>query len=273
MSDLPWRLWRRQAWVLARQEVSRSVFSRRALPVYLLVAMPIGLALLRAVFLPGHTRLDLSHPTVDFAQMFHFFILRFVVFFANAVIFVKLFRGEILERSLHYTLAAPVRRNVLVVGKYLGGLASAMAILIPATATTYVLMYCAHLKLGFRVVFSGDTLGALVSYLLVVALACVAYGSLFMLAGLFFRNPMVPAIIFLGWEVLTPFLPPLLKALSFVHYLSSLVPVPPELGPLAILSQPVNPWLAILGIMAVSGSLLALSSRKATRLEVTYATE
>jgi hypothetical protein len=107
----------------------------------------------------------------------------------------------------------------------------------------------------------------------VVVLACISDGALFLLAGLFFRNPMVPAILFLGWEVLTPFLPPFLKAISVVHYLNSLVPVPPKLGPLALISQPVAPWIAVLGLAVVTGVALLLCVRKARRLEVTYATE
>jgi ABC-type transport system involved in multi-copper enzyme maturation permease subunit len=266
-------LWRRQAWTVARHELVRSAFSRRAVAVYLLAAMPIVLAGLRALFLPDKLRLDATHPTVDFAQMFQFFILRFVVFFATAVTFVKLFRGEILERSLHYSLLAPLRRAVLVTGKYLGGLLASVLILVPATAATFVLMYAAHLRLGLDAVFSPTTLGQMVQYLLVVALACVAYGALFLLAGLFFRNPMVPAILFLGWEVLTPFLPPFLKAISVVHYLNSLVPVPPKLGPLALMSQPVTPWLAVLGLAIVTATALLLCVRKARLLEVTYSTE
>jgi ABC-type transport system involved in multi-copper enzyme maturation permease subunit len=273
MSGGPWTLWRRQAWVVARHEVSRSLFSRRALAVYLLAAMPIALAALRAVFLPEKLRLDAAHPTTDFAQMFQFFILRFVVFFANAVIFVRLFRGEILERSLHYSLLAPIRRDVLVAGKYVGGLLSSALILVPTTAATFLLMYAAHLQLGAGTVYNSATLGHLAWYLVVVVLACVGYGALFMLAGLYFRNPMVPAILFLGWEVLTPFLPPFLKAISVVHYLNSLVPVPPKLGPLALLSQPVAPWIAVFGIAVVTAVSLLLCTRTAQRLEVTYATE
>ena len=268
-----WHLWRRQGWVVTRHELSRSLFSRRSLAVYMLAAMPVVLAILRAVFLPEKLRVDASHPTSDFAQMFQFFILRFIVFFANAVLFVRLFRGEMLERSLHYSLLAPLRREVLVAGKYVGGLLSSTLILVPATALTFVLMYAAHLRLGAATVFNPTTLGHLVQYSLVVVLACVGYGALFMLAGLFFRNPMVPAILFLGWEVLTPFLPAFLKAISVVHYLNSLAPVPPKLGPLALLSQPVAPWIAVLGIAVVTAVALLACSRKARRLEVTYATE
>ena len=92
---------RRQLMTVARNEVIRSLFSRRSFAVYLLVAMPLALMLLRALFMPGSMRADATHATNEFAEVFHFFLLRFVVFFANAMIFVRLFRGEILEKSLH----------------------------------------------------------------------------------------------------------------------------------------------------------------------------
>jgi hypothetical protein len=160
-----------------------------------------------------------------------------------------------------------------VVGKYIGGLFSSFAILGCATTATYVLMFLPHIGLGLHTVFSPTVIGHLISYLAVVLLACASYGALFMLAGLYFRNPMVPAILFLGWESLTPFLPPFLKALSLSHYLNSLTPVPPELGPLALLAPPVAAWKSVIGLLVAIGLLLWLSSRKARKLEITYATE
>ena len=141
---------RRQVLTLARHEIGRSLFSRRSLAVYLLVGMPLALMLLRAVFMPGSMRADATHATTEFAEVFHFFLLRFVVFFANAMIFVRLFRGEILEKSLHYTLLAPLPRIVLVVGKYLGGVLSAALILVFTTSLTYVLVYLPHGSAGVR---------------------------------------------------------------------------------------------------------------------------
>jgi ABC-type transport system involved in multi-copper enzyme maturation permease subunit len=273
MNGARWPLWRRQAAAVTRHEIGRSIFSRRVLPVLLLLAMPLSLAGLRALFLPAGQRLDLGHSTADFAQMFALFHLRFVVFFACAVLFAKLFRGEILERSLHYSLLAPLDRAVLVAGKYLGGLLAAWLLLLPSTALTFVLFHVPHGAAGIRQVLSATGAAHLAGYLAVVALACCAYGALFLLAGLYFGNPMVPGLLFLGWEVATPFLPPVLKALSFVHYLSSLLPVPPSLGPLALLTRPVDPWLAGIGLLAVTTVLLVLAVRTARRLEVTYAAE
>lgn len=268
-----WTLWRRQATVLARQEVARSLLGRRVLPVLLLGAMPVGIALLRALFLPESQRAHPGHSTTELAQVFHFFVLRFIVFFTTALLFVKLFRGEILERSLHYQLLAPLRREVLAVGKYLGGLASAALAMAATVAATWLLYYLPHGAAGLAHATSARGLGELAAYLAITVLACAAYGALFLLAGLFFRNPMVPAVLFLGWEVLTPFLPGYLKALSIVHYLGSLAPVPVSQGPFALLVQPVPGFIAVLALVAISAGLVALAAWRTRTLEVTYSVD
>lgn len=268
-----WPLWRRQITVLARQEIGRSLLSKRSLAVYLLALMPIGLAALRALFLPESQLSHPAHTTSEFAQIFHFFILRFIVFFATALLFVKLFRGEILERSLHYHLLAPVRREVLTVGKYVGGLVSSSLILGATVVVTIALFYLPHGSAGLSHLVSAAGLRETFAYLLITVLACAAYGALFLLAGLFFKNPMVPAVLFLGWEVLTPFLPGFLKMLSVVHYLGSLEPVPISQGPFALMAQPVPGWLAIGALVLISAGLLTVAARTTRTLEITYSTE
>jgi len=178
------RVWRSQIWTIAKSEVRRTLFSRRSFAVYLLVAMPLALMLLRAIFMPDTLRVNAPDATTEFAEVFHFFLLRFVVFFANAMIFVRLFRGEILEKSLHYTLLAPIRRDVLVLGKYLGGVLSAVLLLVPATTLTYLLVYLPHGRAGLSLMSSAAGVSSLLAYLVIVVLACFAYGALFMLAGL-----------------------------------------------------------------------------------------
>jgi hypothetical protein len=109
---------------------------------------------------------------------------------------------------------------------------------------------------------------------IVAVLACIGYGSVFLLAGLIIRNPMIPAAVVMVWENLNPFLPTLLKKFSVIFYLSSLSPVEvPVRGPLAaiaVVSDPTPAWLAIPGLLGVAALVLALAARKARRLEVSY---
>jgi hypothetical protein len=84
---------------------------------------------------------------------------------------------------------------------------------------------------------------------------------------------MVPAVLFLGWEMLTPFLPPLLKSLSFVHYLASFVPVPVTVRAFTLLAQPVARPLALLALVAASAVLVLVATRVARRLEISYAAD
>jgi ABC-type transport system involved in multi-copper enzyme maturation permease subunit len=266
------RLRRRQAWSIASAEIRRSLIGRRVLAGLLLVGMPIALMLLRAVFMPESLRQSPTRAVTEFAEVFHFFILRFVVFFTNALIFVRLFRGEILEQTLHYALLAPVSRRLLVAAKYIGGLVTALTLLVPATVITYLLVFLPHHD-GLQLLLSTMTIRQLVAYLWMVLLASLAYGALFLLAGLYFKNPMVPAVLFLGWEALTPFLPPLLKYLSFVHYLASFSPVPVRLRAFALMAQPVPPWMAVLALLGATAGLVAAASWVARRLEVSYAAD
>jgi ABC-type transport system involved in multi-copper enzyme maturation permease subunit len=249
------------------------MFSRGGAPLYVLAAMPVIVALLCYPFTLAVASDSPGYTTRVFAQVFLLFVLRFVVFLGCAFLFIRSFRGEILERSFHYTLLSPVRREVLVAGKYLGGLLTAFGIFLPTTALSFLLMYVPHLGLGLGAVYTPTIIGHLGAYLGVVALACLGYGALFLFAGLSFRNPLVPAVLFLGWEFLTPFLPAALKALSFVHYLRSLMPVPPKLGPFAVFAQPVAPAWAVVGIVLVSAALLTAAWWKLRRVEISYAAE
>jgi hypothetical protein len=53
-----------------------------------------------------------------FAGLFHFYYLRLGIFFGCVGIFSNLFRGEMLEKTLHYYYLTPLRRELLVAGKY-----------------------------------------------------------------------------------------------------------------------------------------------------------
>jgi hypothetical protein len=115
----------------------------------------------------------------------------------------------------------------------------------------------------------------------ITALACLGYGSLFLAAGILFRNPILPAAAILVWEAVNPFLPALLKKVSVIYYLRSLCPVdiptPPSTPSLLSLlvsnPDPVSTPVAILGIVIVALLVLYVSSFQVRRMEINYTTE
>src|SRR5882724_1895307 len=144
-SGSPWGLWMRQVAAVMRLEIKKNFLGKRAFLVYLLVLMPIGLlALLALVTPPGREWHDISQYPTIFSAIYNALILRTVVFFGCAWIFMNLFRGDIVDRSLHYYFLAPVRREVLVCGKYLSGAVGSVLLFGTATAGSLFFFYYAR---------------------------------------------------------------------------------------------------------------------------------
>ena len=135
---LPWSLWLRQIAAIFRLEVTKNFLGRRSILLYLLALLPIvPLALLSPFTRPGDELQDFTRYSMIFAVYYGGLILRTVVFFGCAWIFMNLFRGDIVDRSLHFYFLSPVRREVLVVGKYLSGLVTSIVLF---SATTILCM-------------------------------------------------------------------------------------------------------------------------------------
>jgi hypothetical protein len=226
-------------------------------------------------------RCNLTKDSAIFATVFQFFYLRLAVFFGCVGIFTNLFRGEMLDKSLHFYLLAPMRREILLAGKYLAGLSAAVAIFTVGTALQIAALSW-HFEPGQVTAYMhGTGWHDIAAYLGVTALACAGYGSIFLAAGLLFRNPILPATIVMLWESINIFLPAALKKISVIFYLQALCPVvaapeadTPVLLRLLISSAEFPPaWLAIAGLMAVMLVVLGVAAARARRLEINYGTE
>ena len=146
---------------------------------------------------------NFANLSMIFAWIYGGLILRTVVFFGCAWIFMNLFRGELVDRSLHYYFLSPVRREVLVVGKYLSGMVASSFLFVTATVVSMLLLYFPHFySESGRFFFDGPGLGQLLTYAGVTMLACIGYGAFFLFIGLFFRNPIIPALVMYGWELI-----------------------------------------------------------------------
>jgi hypothetical protein len=268
----------RQILAVQTLEIRKRFLGKRAIPVYLLVMIPLFMFAARFVALRVfnvHQNTSIANDQVIYAALFRTLILRFVVYFGCVAIFVPLFRGDILDRSLHYYFLVPVKRQTMTAAKYVSGLLAALVLFNAVTLATWNLLYLTYSSAALiEQITSVHGLFELGSYLMVTSLACIGYGAVFLAAGVFFRNPIVPAVLILGWESINAILPPVLKKISVIHYLESLCPVAiPQSSGIAILADPASPWVAIPGILAVAAVLVYAASERVKRLEILYGVE
>jgi ABC-type transport system involved in multi-copper enzyme maturation permease subunit len=270
-----WALWLRQIGAILKLELTKNFFGRRSILIYLITLLPLFPLLVLAVFTPpGAEWAEFQKYSIIYSILYNGLILRTVVFFGCAWIFMNLFRGELVDRSLHYYFLSAVRREVLVVGKYLSGLITAVVLFTSLTVVAMLLLYFPHFgSQSLRFFLEGQGFSQLLTYAGITVLACVGYGAFFLVVGLFIRNPIIPALLLYGWEWLNFLLPPLLKKISVIHYLNSLVPVPVSEGPFAVIAEPTPAWIAIPSMLVVTAVVLVISAVRIRRMEIRYGGE
>ena len=270
-----WALWMRQIGAIMRLEVKKNFLGKRAVLIYLLALMPIGLLALIAIVKPSDRDwIDFVQYPKLFSVIYNALILRTVVFFGCAWIFMNLFRGEIVDRSLHYYFLSAVRREVLIAGKYFSGLVTSIILFTTVAVVSMFLTFFGHFfSASVRFFLDGAGLGQLFTYIVITMLACIGYGAFFMVVGLFFRNPIIPALVLYGWEWINFLLPPLLKKISVIHYLNSLVPVPLSEGPFAVVAEPTPAWISVPGLLIVTALVLIGASYRIRHMEIRYGSD
>ena len=152
---------------------------------------------------------DPNEDSKIFAGVFQFLYLRLFIFFGCLFVFMNLFRGEMLDKTLHFYFLAPLRREVLVAGKFLAGLIATAAVFCLSTLGQLAFLYM-HWQPSQRAEYTSmfsDT----AAYFGVTALACLGYGAVFLAAGMLVRNPLIPGAVILLWESINGILPSTLR--------------------------------------------------------------
>jgi ABC-type transport system involved in multi-copper enzyme maturation permease subunit len=272
----PWTLYWLQARRLVRIEVRRNLFSWKASWIYFLAFVPTFIILIHLLF-ESHPAFALNDDTTVLAGIVQFYYIRLGVFFGCLGIFSRLIRGEMIDRSLHFYLLSPVRREVLLLAKFIAGSISALALFGTAIIADFALMYAGFGAAGQDYIFNGPGLGQLEAYLGIIVLACLGYGAVFLLLSMMFRNPTPAAMIVLGWEAINPVFPSLLQKISVASYLRHLMPITvPGDGIFALLTvqtEAVPVWVAVLGLLILIAVVLGYSCLRIRRLEIRYTTE
>jgi ABC-type transport system involved in multi-copper enzyme maturation permease subunit len=282
--QLSWRLWSAQIGAVLRLEWKKSFLPRRGLWIYILALAPVLIFAARAI----HLASSASPPNAGedarlFAGVFQFFFLRFAVFFGCAGIFMNLFRGEMLDKSLHYYFLAPVRREVLLAAKYLAGLLASSLIFCASVALQFAALNARLSPVALQeYLFHDHGLQFLFAYLGVTFMACVGYGGVFLAIGVVFRSGLIPAAAVLGWELINSVLPPMLQRVSVIYYLKSLCPLQASsmnlehhsVFALFSLSAPMASGpVAFLALLALTLVLLSAAAWRLRETEIDYGLE
>src|SRR6185295_12546768 len=122
-----WSLWLRQIGAIFRLEIEKNFLGGRSLLIYLIAFLPLfPLTILALITPPGTEWRDFNQYSAIYSFIYNAFMTRRRLLFGSAWVFMNLFRGELVDRSLHYYFLSAVRREVLVVGKYISGLATSI---------------------------------------------------------------------------------------------------------------------------------------------------
>jgi hypothetical protein len=223
----------------------------------------------------------LAEDRLIFASIFQFYYLRLAIFFGCVGVFMNLIRGEMLDKSLHFYLLAPLPREVMLAGKFLAALVATVIIFTTSTALQIAVMLWQFDAPTIAGYLHGSGWADIGAYLGVTALACLGYGSIFLVAGLLFRNPIIPAAGALVWESVNLFVPATLKKISVIFYLQSLCPVVPPtdttmpavLASLVSASEPASPALAVGTVSVLAVAVLFFAARLSRQLEINYSVD
>jgi ABC-type transport system involved in multi-copper enzyme maturation permease subunit len=231
------------------------VFSRRSLLMALLVAAPVGFAVLYRVLAATHGRPPLG-PADLYALMVAIYWVRNVLPLAALFYATSLIADEVEGRTLTYLLTRPLTRASIFAGKFAAYLATTFTLALPAAVATFFILMTAP---GAPAL--GPAAADLLRDLGVMLLALVAYGALFALVGVLLKRPVIPGLLFLyGWELLAN-LPGYLPRFTLTAWLRSLIRHRPAEEGIAGLFQQVLPGdQALVVLLGVALALLSAAA-------------
>lgn len=227
------------------------------------------------------TLVNFEEDRAIFSAIFQYFYLRLAIFFGCLGMFTYLFRGEMANRTLHYWLLAPARREVLLAGKFAAGLIAASVIFGGGALLAFFAMVWPQNDVELQRFWAAGGMSHAFRYVAAAVFGCLGYGSVCLAAGLYVRNPIVVGAVLLAWESIQGILPHTLQKISILHYLQSLCPVPAPIDAqaptliqlLAAPAAPTSPPWAMSGLLMLTAFVLWIASRAVRRMQITYGGE
>lgn len=145
---------------------------------------------------------------------FQMLIPLLALFFGTSII-----NDEVDNKTLIYLTTTPAAKGSIVVGKAMAYLALMVSIIGVGLVLAFIIAYTNYL-------LNPMYIRHLLSFLLTMTLAILAYGSLFAFLGALMKKSVIAGIIFIfGWEHVVQYIPGTTQKLTVYHYVKSLLPV------------------------------------------------
>ena len=259
-----------------RIEIKKTLWMRRSIWIYLLAFAPTVMFGIHALTSPMGRNCSIEEDTRVLAYTFQIFYLRVGIFFGCMGLFTWLFRGEIVEKSLHYYFLSPMRREVAgsreVSGRtdnYIAGLWRFRAALLH-----FCLRPFWRCRTGVCIQRPGSWPAWFLSSCDCARMPGIWLNLSCAEPALQESDPARRCGSSLG-IVSRRVAPSLLQKFSVTFYLKQLSPVtiPPDgiMALFTVMAEPVSPWLAMPGI-AVSerGNPFVCAGYRIRRTEISY---
>jgi len=215
----------------------KSGFKAKRMRVFILLSLiPVVLMLiLRVMETAGSLAADASadfFAKVMLVLYFQLLIPVLALFFGSTIV-----NEELDNKTLVYLTTVPVSRRAVLLGKYLAALLQAA--LLVGGGFLLCFLAAAVTRLG-----QADAWEELAVFLGTALLALFCYSALFTAAGAFMKKSVLIGLFFVfGWESVVQYFPGVTQKFTIIHWIKSLLPVPPGEGGFLIFQLQPSPAL------------------------------
>jgi ABC-type transport system involved in multi-copper enzyme maturation permease subunit len=260
----------RGVWRIFELSLAEMLWSRRTIFMALVLAGPVILALVaRMVDAGGTAPLRVNGTRVGGPALFGLLIwllfIRFIVPVLGVFYGTALIADEVDDKTITYLFTRPIRRAVVLLGKYVAYLVCTWCVVLPSVVVVYFLIVPLPAVAGSFAAFAKD-LG-------IIAVGFAAYGALFAMVGAILKRPLVVGLVYaFAWEQAALLMPGYLRRFTLAYYLQALVPhAMPSDGVVSLLqavfTETPAPAVSLAVLAATSITALAVACRTVERKE------
>jgi len=220
--------------------------SKRTRLFILLALVPVALMAATRILEAAHS-LAAGSSGDFFAKImlslyFQLLIPVLALFFGTSIV-----NEELDNKTLVYLTTVPVPRRAVLLGKYLA--AFLLAALLVAVGFLLCFLTASFTRLG-----DGAAWAELGVFLGASLLALFCYSTLFTALGAFMKKSILLGLFFVfGWESVVQYFPGVTQKFTIVHWVKSLLPIPPGEGGFLIFQLQPSPALESVAVLIAAG--------------------